>query len=140
MRFLAASGADPLLSPDNGKTPLMAVAGDGWNTQRHNRRGQEIGVDAVRLLASAGEPSTLEGTRLALELGNDVNATDPNGNTALHAAVRLAYSSVVDLLVEHGGRLDLENNDGTSALDRMCLDADGMLIRHIGRSCPTSAP
>ena len=70
----------------------------------------------------------------------NVGADRSAQRAALHAAVRLAYSSVVDLLVEHGGKLDLENNDGTSALDRMCLDAEGALIRHIGRSCPTSAP
>ena len=117
MRFLAANGADPLLSPDNGTTPLMAIAGDGWNPRSGSRRGQGVGVDAARLLVAAGEQPTWEGTTLALELGNDVNATDPDGNTALHAAVRLAYSTVVQLLVEHGGKLDIENDAGRTAQD-----------------------
>ncbi len=141
MRFLAANGADPLLSPENGTTPLMAVAGDGWNTQRNNRRDQGIGVDAARRLVEAGEQPTWDGTKLALELGNDVNATDPDGNTALHAAVRLAYSTVVELLVEHGGKLDVENDDGRTPQDLMCRDAAGQLVRRsrgVG-SCPDSA-
>ena len=138
MRFLADSGADPLLSPHNGTTPLMAIAGDGWNTQRNNRRDQGIGVDAARRLLAAGERSTREAAQLALELGNDANATDPDGNTALHFAVRLAYSTVVDLLVESGGKLDIENNDGATALDLMCLGADGMLVRRVGAVCPDS--
>lgn len=143
MEFLAAAGADPLLAPyGNGITPLMAAAGAGWTTRSSNRRDQGIGVDAARLLVLAGERATWEGTRLALELGNDVNATDFSGNTALHAAVRLAYPTVVDLLVDHGGDLDLQNDDGRSARDLMCRDAAGKLVRPLagGRACPGSAP
>ncbi|MCY3842178.1 MAG: ankyrin repeat domain-containing protein [Acidobacteria bacterium] len=143
MEFLAEVGADPLLAPyGNGITPLMAAAGAGWTTRSSNRRDQGIGVDAARLLVLAGERATWEGTRLALELGSDVNAMDFNGNTALHAAVRLAYPTVVDLLVDHGGDLDLQNNNGTSARDLMCRDAAGNLVRPLagGRSCPGSAP
>lgn len=139
MRFLGANGADPLLSPDNGTTPLMAVAGDGWNTQRNNRRDQGIGVDAARRLVGAAEQATWEGTKVALELGNDVNATDPDGNTALHAAVRLAYPTVVDLLVEHGGKLNVENDGGRTPQDLMCHDAAGNLVRRVGAGCPESA-
>ena len=141
MRFLAANGADPFLSPENGKSSLMVIAGDGWNTQGYNRRDQGIGVDAAQRLLAAGERPTWEGTKLALELGSYVNATDPDGNTALHAAVRLAYSTVVELLVEHGGKLDIENNDGRSAQDLVCRDSAGQLVRRPrvlggGASCP----
>ena len=139
MRFLASAGADPLLSPYDGTTPLMAAAGDGWQTRSNNRREQGIGVDAARLLVEAGEPATLEGTKLALELGNDAQGTDSDGNTALHAAVRLAYSSVVDLLVEQGGQLDLQNDNGQSPLDLMCLGANGELVRRVGAVCPEPA-
>ena len=134
MRALAACGADPVLSPDNGITPLMAAAGEGWATRASNRRGQGIGVDAALLLVSAGEHSTFEATRIALELGNDVNATDPDGNTALHAAVRLGYPTVVDLLVEHGAKLDAKNDNDQSPQDLMCFDPGGRLVRAAGRA------
>jgi ankyrin repeat protein len=133
MRALADCGADPLLMPDNGITPLMAAAGEGWATRASNRRGQGIGVDAALLLVQAGEHSTLEATRIALDLGGDVNATDPEGNTALHAAVLLGYPAVVDLLIEHGARLDARNNNDQSPQDLMCFDADGRLVRGQGR-------
>ena len=119
--------------PDNGITPLMAAAGEGWATRASNRRGQGIGVDAALLLVQAGEHSTLEATRIALELGGDVNATDPDGNTALHAAVQLGYQAVVDVLIEHGARLDARNNNDQSPQDLMCFDADGRLVRGQGR-------
>ena len=133
MRELADCGADPLLMPDNGITPLMAAAGEGWATRASNRRGQGIGVDAAALLVASGEYSTFEATRIALELGADVHATDPDGNTALHAAVQLAYPSVVDLLIEHGARLDARNDSDQSPQDLMCFDADGRLVRGQGR-------
>ncbi len=127
MRSLAACGADPWLSPNDGTTPLLAAAGDGWTTRSSDRRGLGIGVDAARLLVAAGERPTWEATRLALELGNFVNATDPDGNTALHAAVGLAYPTVVQLLVDHGGDLDIANQAGTSARDLLCRNATGRL-------------
>ena len=138
MRFLVAAGADPLLAPNNEITPLMAAAGAGWTTRSSNRRDQGIGVDAARLLVSAGERATWEGVKLALELGNDVNATDPGGNTALHAAARLAYPTVVELLLEHGAKLEIENEAGRSARDLMCRDSTGRLLRLPAgaRACP----
>jgi ankyrin repeat protein len=144
MRFLAAKGADPLLSADNGTTPLMAIAGAGWTPTSRNRRDQGVGVDAAQLLVAAGERPTWEGTKVALELGSDVNAIDANGNTALHAAVMLAYSTVVQLLVEHGGKLDIKNKAGKTAQDLMCRDSAGKLVRASGgiggySACPDPA-
>jgi ankyrin repeat protein len=138
MRFLAANGADPRLSTNNGVTPLMAIAGAGWNTTSRNRRDLGIGVDAAPLLVPSGERPTLEGTKLALELGNDVNAVDPNnGNTPLHAAVMLGYSTVVQFLVEHGAKLDIKNKAGKTAQELMCRDPAGKLVRPAaGGACP----
>ena len=72
---------------------------------------------------------------MALELGNDANATAPDGNTAMHEAVRLAFPTVVQLLVDHGGNLDIENEDGTSARDLICQDGTGRLAPLAGSSC-----
>ena len=104
-------------------------------TRSSNRRGQGIGVDAARLLVSAAERPTRDATRLALELGNDPNATDPDGNTAMHEAVRLAFPTVVQLLVDHGGDLDIANQDGTSARDLICLDSSGRMAGLAADSC-----
>ena len=122
MRVLADNDADPLLSSDNGTTALMAIAGVGYRPGSigMNRRDQGIGPDAARLLVAASEQPTWEGTKLVLDLGSDVNATNDSGDTALHGAAGHAYSTVVELLVGHGAKLDIKNKRGTTAQDLLC--------------------
>jgi len=137
MRVLVGYGADHRLSADDGTTPLMAIAGAGWTASGSaNRRGQNFGVDAAQLIMAAGERPTFEGTRLALELGSDVNAADRNGNTALHAAASLAFSTVVQLLVDHGAKLDVKNKAGRAPQDLICRDRAGKLVRPVGTVTP----
>ena len=131
MRFLVANGADPLLSAENGTTALMAVAGAGWlptGADPQNRRNQTVPVEVARQI-TADERPTWEGTKLALELGIDVNAADSKGDTALHVAVSQAFSTVVQLLVEHGGKLDIKNKRDITAQDVACRDPAGQLVR-----------
>lgn len=142
MRYLGAHGVDPRLSAEDGTTPLMAIAGAGWTASGSaNRRGQNFGVDAAQLVMAAGEKPTFDGTRLALELGSgEVNATDRNGNTALHAAASLAYSTVVQLLIDHGAKLDIKNKAGRTPQDLMCRDRAGKLVRPVGTVTPACPP
>jgi ankyrin repeat protein len=63
MRILAAGGADPTLGNKFGVTPLMVAAGlDTWEGETP---GPHTGVS---------EEERLEAVKLAVELGNDVNA------------------------------------------------------------------
>ncbi|MDX1563193.1 MAG: ankyrin repeat domain-containing protein, partial [Gammaproteobacteria bacterium] len=63
MRLLAAHGADPTLPNRFGITPLMVAAGlDTWEGETP---GPHTGVS---------EAERLEAVKLAVELGNDVNA------------------------------------------------------------------
>ena len=48
------------------------------------------------------ESNYLEAVKIALELGNDVNAANDKGETALHAAALAGLNSVVQYLVDHG--------------------------------------
>ena len=91
MRALVAHGADPLLTNEDGTTPLMAAAGVGiWVV------GESPGTNA----------EALDAVQLALELGGDVNAVDDYGYTALHGAAHRGSPAIVQLLAEHGAKLD----------------------------------
>ena len=101
MRLLVDLGADPSITTEEGVTPLMAAAGVGiWKI------GENPGTN----------DDALEAVELAWELGNDVNAVDINGDTALHGAIHRGAGNVVRFLVEKGADLDAVNDKGWSAL------------------------
>ena len=133
MRILHAHGADPLLAAKDGTTPLMMAAGARWSNREYDRRERAVPIELARAM-QADDRGNLAATALALELGADVNAQNKAGETALHAAVYKAWQRVVDLLVEHGGRLDIKDKSGNTPADEMCHDDEGGLIQ-----CPVGS-
>jgi ankyrin repeat protein len=110
MRELVAAGANPSISTQDGTTPLMAAAGVDYRggETRRNREYHRMPVD--------DDARTLEAVKIALQLGNDVNASNEAGNTALHGAASKAYNDVIKLLVEKGANLDVKNKRGQTPL------------------------
>ena len=49
--------------------------------------------------------------KVALDLGNDLNAVDKNGETAMHGAAYKHVPSVVRYLAEKGARMDVEPSE-----------------------------
>ena len=94
MRLLAGLGADPQLTNEDGTTTLMVAAGVGTQAP-----GEDPGT----------EPEVLEAVRVALELGNDLNAVDRNGETAMHGAAYKHVPTVVRFLAAKGARVDVWN-------------------------------
>jgi ankyrin repeat protein len=116
MRVLAAAGADSRSPMKDGTTPLMAAAGLGGDggAGSFNRREQRQAEDNVRV---ADDPvRALEAARVAIEMGADVNATNLNGDTALHGAAARGLNEVLRLLVERGANLDVRNRRGQTPL------------------------
>lgn len=87
MRELARLGADPLIPNQDGATPLIVAAGLGTRSP-----GEDAGT----------EEEVVEAMRVALELGNDINAVDSNGETAMHGAAYKNYGAAVRFLAERG--------------------------------------
>ena len=105
MRLLVENGADPKLKNMEDTTPLMVAAGLGIKSRGPSGglgRRADWNVDALRLL---------------LELGNDVNAVNVHGQTALHAAAFAAAHPAVQFLFDHGARTDLKDEMGRTPLD-----------------------
>lgn len=133
MRMLVAGGADPLRAvtpvedaPERGTpvgtTPLMAASGLGWQrpddvgSAGSNRRGRTLSRD--RMFAEwDDEDRWMTTVELALSFHPDVNAANAAGETAMHGAANLGLRRVLQLLVEHGGRLDVENARGQTPED-----------------------
>ncbi|HZO56024.1 MAG TPA: ankyrin repeat domain-containing protein [Bryobacteraceae bacterium] len=87
MRLLASLGADPLLPTTDGVTPLIAAAGLGTRSP-----GEDAGT----------ESEVVEAVQVALELGNNIDAVDKNGETAMHGAAYKNLPAVVELLAARG--------------------------------------
>jgi ankyrin repeat protein len=98
MRLLADHGADPLIKTGSNTTALMLAAG-----LQIFSMGEDSGTNE----------DALETVRLCLDLGNDVNAVDDNGETALHGAAWRGANEIVKLLVARGARLDARSKKGS---------------------------
>jgi ankyrin repeat protein len=94
MRLLAELGADPRMPNEDGTTPLLVAAGVGTQAP-----GEDPGT----------EPEVLEAVKVALALGNALNAVDTNGETVMHAAAYKHVPTVVRYLAERGARIDVWN-------------------------------
>jgi uncharacterized protein len=98
MKLLLAHGADPKIDTTLHVTALQVAAGIGW-------------VEGITYEWSPA--STLEAVKMLLDLGLDPNAQADTGRTALHGAAHKGRPDVVQVLVDHGGRLDIRDYGNT---------------------------
>ena len=102
MRLLLKYKADPNLATAGGTTPLMAAAGINWVANRtftHSPR------------------ESLEAVHLCVELGNDVNAANSMGFTAMHGAANRGSNEIIRFLAEKGAKLDPKDAEGRTPMD-----------------------
>lgn len=123
MREFATLGADPLIPNANGSTPLMAAAGLGTRSP-----GEDAGT----------EEEVVEAIKVALELGNDINAVDINGETAMHSAAYKNYGAAIQLLVDRGAKIEVWNKKNKSGWTPLAI-AQGYRFGNFKPSPPTEA-
>ena len=120
MRLLLKHGADPNIGTFEGTTPLMAAAGVNWVYDQ---------------TFDEGPAARLEAVKLCYDLGNDVNAVNSMGLTAMMGAANRGSDDIIKFLVEKGARLDVKDKEGRSALSW----AEGVfLATHPAKPKPTS--
>ena len=57
------------------------------------------------------EHEVLEAVKLVLDLGDDINAVDDNGETAMHGAAYKNLPRVVEFLAANGARIEVWNEE-----------------------------
>jgi ankyrin repeat protein len=90
--FLIEQGADVQAKSESGMTALMLAMNPNSET------------DSFKIAS------------LIVDAGADVNAESGGGNTALMEAAHKGLTSVVELLIEKGALLDIQNKYGETAL------------------------
>jgi ankyrin repeat protein len=101
MHLLIDHGADPKIATKSADTALMAAAGIGWAANWSVNAPYNF-TDAVKY---------------CVELGNDVNAVDNRGYTALHGAAYLGKNDMVEYLASKGAKVDAKSKAGDSPAD-----------------------
>jgi ankyrin repeat protein len=101
MRVLLDGGADPHAKSRDGSTALMMAAGVGRIDERENTQD---------------DANALEAARLALMLGDDINAANTGGRTALHGAAGIGANGLIQFLVEKGANLNAKDRRGHTPL------------------------
>jgi ankyrin repeat protein len=98
MKLLLARGADPKIATNLNVTALHVAAGIGW-------------VEGITYEWS--QKDTLEAVRMLLDLGLDPNTQADTGRVALHGAAHKGATAVVQLLVDHGAKMDVHDYGNT---------------------------
>ena len=112
MHLLLDYGADPTMVETNHTTALMIAAGLGW------RDGYPVQAPFVAIRDRGTEREAIEAMTLCLHHGIDVNASNDDGETALHGAADGRGSVVmVRFLVDSGAKMDALNKGKQTPYD-----------------------
>jgi len=98
MKFLLEHGADPKIATTLNVNALQVAAGIGW-------------VEGITYEWSP--QSTFEAVKMLLDLGLDPNIQADTGRTAIMGAAHKGRSDVVQILFDHGAKVDIRDYGNT---------------------------
>jgi ankyrin repeat protein len=98
MKLLLSKGANPKINTVLNVSPLHVAAGIGW-------------VEGITYEWS--QEGTFEAVKMLIDLGLDVNLQADTGRTALHGAAHKGRNDVVQILVDHGAKLNVRDYGNT---------------------------
>ncbi|MBK7334038.1 MAG: ankyrin repeat domain-containing protein [Betaproteobacteria bacterium] len=133
---LLAARADPERRNRFGDTAMMVAALNGHFGIMKALRAKGAAVDGPGWtpLIYAATGGHEEIVRWLLGEGADVNATSPNGTTALMMAVRENRYSTSVLLIARGANVSHRNENGASALDWAKRGNDEAMVERLKRA------
>jgi hypothetical protein len=91
LKLLLAHGADPMAKTDHMDSALTAAAGVGWVEGVTYEHSPQANIETVRFL---------------LDLALDPNERNGDGRTPLMVAAAKGRTEVIQMLVDHGAKLD----------------------------------
>jgi uncharacterized protein len=103
MNVLLDHGADLNQRAADQNSALILAAGAGLAAQ--------FGTVAIT------ESEAVSAVKYLLDKGQDINAVNGRGDTAVHAAVNKSWDSVIRTLAERGAKLDIKNRQGLTPMD-----------------------
>jgi uncharacterized protein len=97
---------------DGGALPLVLAMGAGGG------RGGFFGFGGPPApYRFPSERTTTAAANLLIEAGADVNAVNGAGDAALHAVAQTGDTAMIQILADHGAKLDVKNRAGLTPLD-----------------------